>query len=103
MTVPFAEAIDDRGDRWMFQLGKGIRLAVKILDRSRPLFGIGEPIENLLDGTATIRQALVLGNIYQPHASTGQEALDAVTPGKQRPRLKLTILIAEHGRILRYS
>ena len=103
MTVALTEPVKDGGNCRVLELGKGVGLAVKILNRPRPLFGVGEPIENLFDGAAPVGQTLVLGDVHEPHASTGQKALDAIAPGKNGAGLELATLITGHGRGPRYS
>ena len=87
----------------MLELGKGVGLAVKILDCVCPLFRVGEAIKNLFDGAAPVGQALVLGDVHDPHTATGQKALDAIAPGKKGAGLELATLITGHGRGPRYS
>src|SRR5215813_2155636 len=87
----------------MLQLRERIGLAVKILDRPRPFFGVGEPIKDLFDGTAAVSQTLILGNVDQPHSSTGEKAGDAVASGQHRAGFELSTLITGHGRCPRYS
>jgi hypothetical protein len=82
----------------MIELGKCIGFAVEILNCPCAFFGIGKAVENLFYCTVPLSQALIVSNIDESHATTGEETLDTVSSREQRSRLELSTLIARHGR-----
>src|SRR5215831_1824369 len=97
MAIPFTKTVKNRRNGGMVELGKGIGFPVEVFDSARTLFDIGEAIKNLLDGTATVGQPLVVGNIHQAHPTTSQEALDTIASGEEGTWFKLTVLVAWHS------
>jgi hypothetical protein len=103
MAVALTEAIEDGGNSRMIQLRKRVSFAMEVFDRTGAFFRIGKAVEDLFYCATAVGQALVVGDIDEPHAAAGEEALDAVSSREKRSGLELSIFVTRHGDIPHYS
>ncbi len=84
MAIFLIEAVADRGDRGMAQLGQGIGFAGEIFVGFAALLRVDEVIDHLLERARAIGQALVLREVNHSHAAAADQLLDQVAVLEQR-------------------